>query len=82
MLNVGIASNVETNKLAAFRHFVEVIKKQNKETVTVNGNVYSYTTKRGLVKRYVGFNSFAEYRKSAVYPQRAEQVSGFYFVAV
>ena len=35
----------------AFKHFVEVIKKQNTETITVNGNEYSYTTKRGLVKR-------------------------------
>lgn len=29
-------------------------------------------TKRGLGKRFVGFNSFAEYKKSELYPNKAE----------
>ena len=82
MLNMGIGSFVEINKKEAFQHFVEVIKKQNIETITVNGNEYSYTTKRGLVKRFIGFNSFTEYKKSELYPNKAEQVNGFYFVAL
>lgn len=47
-------SQIKKNKRLAFEHLVE-IKKQNKETIVVNGNEYSYTTKRGLVKTYVGF---------------------------
>lgn len=82
MLNVGITSLIEPNRKEAFNHFVKVIKKQSTETITVNGNEYSYTTKRGLVKRFVGFNSFAEYKKSELYPIKAEQVNGFYFVAL
>lgn len=82
MLNMGIVSFVEINKKEAFQHFVEVIKKQNKETVVVNGNEYSYTTKRGLVKKFIGFNSFNEYKKSELYSNKAEQVNGFYFVAI
>lgn len=82
MLNIGIRSFVETNRQEAFEHFVEVIKKQNKDTVVVNGNEFSYTTKRGLIKKFIGFNSFAEYRESELYPNRVEQVNGFYFVAI
>ena len=48
-------SQIEKNKRLAFEHLVE-IKKQNKETIIVNGNEFSYTTKRGLVKRFVGLS--------------------------
>lgn len=72
---------IDKNREMAFEHLVEY-KKQNKETVVVNGNEYSYTTKRGLIKRYIGFNSFIEYRRSELYPNKAEQVNGFYFVEV
>ena len=82
MLNIGITSLIEPNRKEAFNHFVKVIRKQSTETITVNGNEFSYTTKRGLVKRFVGFNSFAEYKKSELYPKKAEQVNGFYFVAI
>lgn len=66
MLNFGIKSFIETNRQEAFKYFVEVIKKQNKE----------------LVKKFIGFNSFDEYKKSELYPKKAEQVNGFYFVAI
>ena len=82
MLNIGITSLIEPNRKEAFNHFVKVIRKQSTETITVNGNEFSYTTKRGLVKRFVGFNSFAEYKKSELYPNKVEQVNGFYFVAI
>lgn len=82
MLNVSIASLIESNRRDAFNHFVEVIKKQSKDTVVINGNEFSYTTKRGLIKKFIGFNSFSEYRKSELYPNKAEQVNGFYFVAL
>lgn len=82
MLNFGIKSFIETNRQEAFKYFVEVIKKQNKDTVVVNGNEFSYTTKRGLIKKFIGFNSFDEYKKSELYPNKAERVNGFYFVAI
>lgn len=72
-------SQIKKNKRLAFEHLVE-IKKQNKETIVVNGNEYSYTTKRGLVKTYVEFNSFKEYQMSNLYPNKVERVNGFYFV--
>lgn len=72
---------IEKNKMLAFRHLVS-IKKQDAETVAVNGNLFSYTTKRGILKTYVGFNSFKEYRKSSLYPNKPEQTNGFYFVPV
>lgn len=43
---------IEKNRRDAFTHFVEVIKKQNKDTITVNGDIFSYNTKRGIVKKY------------------------------
>ena len=70
---------IEKNKKYSFEHLVER-QKQNKATVVVNGNIFSYTTKKGLTKRFVGFNSFGEYKKSKLYPNKAEQVNGFYFV--
>lgn len=72
---------IDKNRKTAFEHLVEC-KKQNKETVVVNGNKYSYTTKRGLLKKYIGFNSFKEYKGSELYPNKAEQVNGFYFVEI
>lgn len=82
MLNFGIKSFIETNRQEAFKYFVEVIKKQNKDMVVVNGNEFSYTTKKGLVKKFIGFNSFDEYKKSELYPNKAERVNRFYFVAI
>ena len=72
---------IDKNRKTAFEHLVEC-KKQNKETVVVNGNKYSQTTKRGLLKKYIGFNSFKEYKGSELYPNKAEQVNGFYFVEI
>lgn len=76
-----LLEQIKKNKKAAFEHLVEY-KKQNKETIVIDGNKYSYTTKRGLQKNYIGFNSFNEYRKSEQYPNKSEQVNGFYFVEV
>lgn len=73
-----LLSQIEKNKRLAFEHLVE-IKKQDKETIAVNGNEFSYTTKRGLVKRFIGFNSFADYKKSDLYQNKLERVNGFYF---
>lgn len=70
---------IEKNRKLAFEHLVEV-KKQDKATVNVNGNEYSYTTKRGLKKRYISFNSFNEYTKSEFYEKKLERVNGFLFV--
>ena len=74
-------SQIERNKKSAFEHLVEC-KKQDKNSVVVNENEYSYTTKRGVVKKFIGFNSFIEYKKSEFYLNRVERVNGFYFVAL
>ena len=70
---------IDKNKKEAFEHLIKG-KKQDIDTIFINRNEYSYTTKRGLVKRYYGFNSFSEYKKSELYPNKPEQVNGFYFV--
>lgn len=71
---------IEKNKLEAFKHLVER-KGQNKETVFIDDKgYYCYRTKRGLLKTFVSFNSFYEYKKSDFYPANLEQVNGFYFV--
>lgn len=72
---------IEKNRKAAFEHLVEN-KKQSRLTIVVNGNEYSYTTKKGLVKRYIGFNSYEAYKKSGLYPRKAERVNGFCFVEI
>lgn len=40
------------NRLNAFKHYVKAWKKQDPDTVEVKGDVYSYKTKRGVVKRF------------------------------
>lgn len=40
---------IDKNKKYSFECLVEY-KKQNKDTVVVNGNEFSYTTKRGILK--------------------------------
>ncbi len=72
---------IKKNRKAAFEHLVER-KGQNKNTISVEGGYYSYRTKRGLIKTYVAFDSFNEYKKSDFYPEQSEQVNGFYFVAL
>ncbi len=72
---------IDKNRKAAFEHLVER-KGQNKNTISVEGEYYSYRTKRGLIKTYVAFNSFNEYKRSDFYPEQPEQVNGFYFVVL
>lgn len=38
--------------------------------------------KKGLVKTYISFNSFNEYKKSELYPRKEERVNGFCFVEI
>lgn len=78
----SFSDRIETNKIAAFKHFVKCWKKQDENTVVVNGNEYSYTMRGGVVKKYVGFNSFNAYKNSEFYPQHPERVCGFIFVEI
>lgn len=71
---------IEKNRRDAFIYFVEAIKRQNKDTINVNGDIFSYVTKRGIVKKYKAFKSFDEYKKSDIYENRMEKVNGFIFV--
>lgn len=71
---------IEKNRRDAFAHFVEVIKRQNKDTINVNGDIFSYVTKRGVTKKYKAFKTFEEYRKSNIYEKHLEKVNGFIFV--
>jgi len=72
----------EKNKLNAFKHLVEQ-KGQNKDTVFIDEEgYYCYKTKRGLLKTFVSFNSFKEYKKSDFYPKNPERVNGFLFVSL
>lgn len=73
---------INKNRLEAFKHLVER-QGQNKETVFIDEEgYYCYRTKRGLLKTFVPFNSFNEYKRSDFYPEKLEQVNGFYFVSL
>lgn len=73
----------QRNKLESFKQFVER-NKQNPDTVFIDEHgYYCYRTKRlGLLKTYVSFDTFSEYKKSDFYPEYAEKVNGFYFVSL
>ena len=72
----------QTNKLESFKHFVKR-NKQNPDTVFIDEQgYYCYRTKRGLLKTFVSFDTFNEYKKSDFYPEHAEKVNGFYFVSL
>ena len=43
---------IQENILESFKHYVSEWKKQNADTVKVNGDVYEHTTKRGVTKRF------------------------------
>lgn len=75
---------IEKNRKEAFEHLVE-IKKQDKNTVVVEGNIYSFKTKRGITKRYIAFVSWDEYKKSGLIYKanyKLERVNGFIFVEI
>ena len=69
----------EINRRKAFEHLVEM-KKQNVNTITVNKNVFSYTTKQGIKKNYIAINTLEEYLKSELCNNRLERVNEFLFV--
>lgn len=48
---------IDNNKKLAFEHLAER-KKQNKDSISINGNEFSYITKRGLVKNTLGLIRF------------------------
>lgn len=80
MIGIGIETQINIQMKNAFRHLVE-IKKQSVETIEVLGNKFSYVTKRGLTKKFVGFLTFGEYKKSNI-QGKIERVNGFYFIEI
>lgn len=70
---------VEINRRKAFKHLVE-LKRQDKNTFTVDGNVFSYVTKRGVTKKYKAINGFKEYTETELFHNHLERVNGFLFV--
>lgn len=72
---------IEKNRIEAFEHLVE-IKKQDKKTIAVSGNEFSYKTKRGLVKKYISFKSWSDFVNSDLYENKFERVNGFIFVQI
>ena len=61
---------IEKNRLNAFTCYVRDWKKQDPSTIEHNGDVFSYRTKRGLVKRFVPTERFSE---------GSIRVQGFFF---
>ena len=68
MIGVSITSLADKNRLEAFKHYVSEWKKQNADTVTYMDGIYSYTTKRGIIKLFVSSNK-----------PTTIKVNGFYF---
>lgn len=61
----------DINRLKAFKHYVCAWKKQDLDTVKFDGETYSYTTRRGLVKKFKASKSVTPLK-----------VNGFYFEEV
>ena len=50
---MDLQSQIEENRLFAFTCYGRDWKKQNPDTIRRDGDVFSYTTKRGAVKRFM-----------------------------
>ena len=74
------ADRIEKNRIDAFKHFVEVIKKQNPDKVIIEGDIFSYSTKRGLKKTYKAWRSLEECMANT--NDRIERVNGFVFTEI
>lgn len=61
---------VEKNRMYAFTCYVRDWKKQDPSTIERNGEMFSYRTKRGLVKRFLPAERFSE---------GSIRVQGFFF---
>ena len=61
---------VEKNRMNAFTSYVRDWKKQGPSTIERNGEIFSYRTKRGLVKRFIPAERFSE---------GSIRVQGFFF---
>ena len=68
---MDIGSLISENRLKAFKHYVRAWKGQDPGTVKVDGELYSYTTKRGIKKRFKATNKPTPLK-----------VEGFYFEPV
>ena len=67
---MDLQKQIEENRLFAFKCYVRDWKKQDENTVKSDGGVFSYTTKRGIVKK---FQAVSNARNSSF------KVQGFYF---
>ena len=65
---------IEDNKRHAFEHFVSVIKKQNPVTIEIEEDIFSYTTKKGVTKRYKYFNNIKDAIKSGYKIERVNSL--------
>ena len=70
---MGLQERIEANRLYAFSCYVRDWKKQNPDTIKRDGTFFSYTTKRGIVKRFESVNDV----RNATF-----KVQGFCFIEV
>lgn len=67
------------NMIDAFKKLV-TMKKQNQDTIVIDDLYFSYTTKRGIEKKYMGFYSIQDFFKSIYKSNKFERINGFIFV--
>lgn len=67
---MDLQQQIEKNRLFAFKCYVRDWKKQDENTVTTDGDVFSYKTRRGIVKK---FQAVSNAQNSSF------KVQGFYF---
>ena len=73
MSRCDLRTEIEKNRMNAFRQYVRDWKKQDPDTVTRNGDIFTYRTKRGLVKRFKA-------HETVPCEAGAFKVQGFWFV--
>lgn len=68
----------DENAEIAFRHLVDM-KRQRQDTVKIDNGIYSYTTKRGILRKYKRFNHISAFLTSELSHHKYERVQGFVF---
>lgn len=68
---------IRVNREKAFR---KIATRKGAVSCDFTNERYSYATKRGIVHKFMYFNSFNEYKNSEYYPSKDERCNGFIFV--
>lgn len=58
---------IEKNRKEAFEQYVKNWKHQDPNTIEIQGNVFTYKTKRGIVKKFIATNKVTKLKVNSFY---------------